>query len=93
MAPESKSKIVYYYLVQEVAKMPELKKARYMLILAEELAKSYNMTLDKAKEAVNNSAVAKMLVDDDDAIWQMCQPLESTVEEIFCEYNGFPFIN
>jgi hypothetical protein len=70
--------------------MSEEKKIRYMDILSEELAEYYNMSLEKAMDVVRNSFVNKMLVDDDDAVWQMHQPLESTVDEIFCEYKGLP---
>ena len=70
--------------------MSEEKKNLYMEILSEELAENYNMLPQKALEVVKNSFVSKMLIDDDDAIWQMHQPLESTIDEIFCEYKGLP---
>lgn len=67
--------------------MSQQSKDQYVELLAKELTTYYNMTMDKAMEIVKNSSISKMLVDDDDAQWQMHQPLDSTVDEIFCEYK------
>ena len=68
--------------------MSQQSKNQYVELLAKELSIYYNMTYTKALEIVNKSFVAKMLIDDGDAEWQMHQPLDATVEEIFCEYKG-----
>ena len=68
--------------------MLQQSKNQYVALLAKELSTYYNMTYEKATEVVKNSFVAKMLIDDEDARWQMHQPLDSTVDEIFCEYKG-----
>lgn len=54
--------------------------------------KKVRKSFAKALEVVNKSFVVKMLIDDGDAEWQMHQPLDATVEEIFCEYKGVPTI-
>lgn len=70
--------------------MSQQSKNQYIELLARELSTYYNMTYEKAMEVVKKSFVTKMLIDDDDAQWQMHQPLDSTVDEIFCEYKGVP---
>ena len=68
--------------------MSQQSKNQYIELLARELSTYYNMTYEKAMEVVKKSFVTKMLRDDGDAQWQMHQPLDSTVDEIFCEYKG-----
>lgn len=66
------------------------KKEKYIALLANELSEYYNFSLEKALAIVQKSAVCKMLEEDDDAVWQMHQPLDDTVENIFREYKGEP---
>jgi hypothetical protein len=48
------------------------------------------MSLEKASDIVARSTVSEVLKDDDTADWQMHQPLETVVDNIFCEYRGLP---
>lgn len=60
----------------------------YIKLLVDSLIDYYNFSNEEAIKAVKNSAVYKMLEDDATAKWQMHQPLRSTVEEIYDEYEG-----
>lgn len=60
----------------------------YRAVLVSRLVEFYNLSEEDAKKAVLNSSVEKMLsFEDEYSIWQMHQPLPSTVEEIFTEYE------
>jgi hypothetical protein len=65
-------------------------KRKYKECLAQDLSKYYNMSLEKASDVVAKSTVSEILEDDGDAEWQMHQPLETVVDNIFCEYRGLP---
>lgn len=62
-------------------------KEKYIAYLAEDLSELYNMSNEKAVSVVRNSAVCKMLENEEDAQWQMHQPYDATVKHIFAEYQ------
>lgn len=62
----------------------------YLDFMIELLVDEYNLTEEKAKEAVERSSVKKMLYDEDEAHWQMHQSFEATAEDIYREYRGLP---
>lgn len=60
----------------------------YKKLLADSLIENYHLTKDEADLAVSQSAVCKMLNKESTANWQMHQPLRSTVEEIYNDFEG-----
>lgn len=61
----------------------------YKEVLSTSLVQHYHLSHEEAHEAVENSCVNKMLLDNESsANWQMHQPLRSTVAEIYNEYEG-----
>lgn len=63
---------------------------QYIKLLIRELVVEYNLSQPEAEKAVYSSAVNKMLYTEKERQWQMHQPLNATLEEIYCEYKGFP---
>lgn len=62
----------------------------YLEYMKEMLVNEYNLTEEKALEAVERSSVKKMLYDEEEARWQMHQSFEATAEDIYREYRGLP---
>lgn len=60
----------------------------YKKLLVDSLVENYHLTKDEAAQAVEQSAVCKMLSKESTANWQMHQPLRSTVEEIYNDFEG-----
>lgn len=66
----------------------EKDKKQYVNYLVEELVDYYHLKQEVARNAVQSSSAYAMLQKNTEtAIWQMHEPFDSTVEEIYNEYK------